>query len=91
MPGEKSTRFIDVIKNIKPVEVVKNFEADGADSPEMRTTNLNTKGKRIKLSQPLALKRERDASVSKKADEILQKASSKSQISIRESQQSIPL
>lgn len=57
MPGEKSTRFIDVIKNIKPVEVVKNFEADGADSSELWTTNLNTKGKRLKLSQPLALKR----------------------------------
>ena len=39
LPGERSTRFIDVIKQVKPVEV----RAFGLEASEV-TTNINTKG-----------------------------------------------
>lgn len=61
VPGEKSTKFIDVIKKIKPIEV-ECFAGE--------ESNLNTKNKRQKMTDILPAKDRR-----KKNQDVLAQAS----------------
>lgn len=73
LPGEKSTKFIDVIKKIKPIDV-QSF----AEEPE---SNINTKNKRMKLDLPAKDRRLKNDKVIAHASKILSKIGSKSHAS----------
>lgn len=73
VPGEKSTRFIDVIKKIKPLES-QAFEQ--AANPE---SNINTKNKRHKTDLPASMRRQIDSEVHSEASKILSKVAQKKQ------------
>ena len=63
LPGEKSTKFIDCIKQIKPVQPkafgsARNSEApsNGNSQADLPVSNIHITSKRLKLGQPLNFK-----------------------------------
>ena len=71
VPGEKSTKFIDVIKKIKPIDI-HTFDSTLPES------NINTKNKRLKIDLPAKDQRMKNENVMAHASKILAKLSSKS-------------